>query len=130
MEFLCRLPHLRSLYVRDNPFVSTARGCRKTLVARIPSLAYLDDRPVFGAERSAAEAWCRISPTSFPVSPSKQDVIEKFLGTSTIAQVLAEVAQCFYFGLSHTEHQMIAAPVQKLQCRKLQLRALSNCFEP
>ena len=51
------LPLLRVLYLRGNPAVSAMRGYRKTLIALLPSLNYLDDRPVFETERLCAEAW-------------------------------------------------------------------------
>lgn len=31
--------------------------CRKQLIARIPTLTYFDDRPVFANEREIVEAW-------------------------------------------------------------------------
>ena len=48
---------LSVLYLRGNPAVSAIRGYRKTLIARLPGLNYLDDRPVFETERLCAEAW-------------------------------------------------------------------------
>ena len=33
------------------------RSYRKTVVAALPALTYLDDRPVFELERLCAEAW-------------------------------------------------------------------------
>lgn len=54
---LASLSQLRSLYVKDNPFLEKVQRCRKTLVARIESLAYMDDRPVSEFERKTSEAW-------------------------------------------------------------------------
>ncbi len=51
------LPLLSVLYIRGNPAVSAIRGYRKTLIARLAGLNYLDDRPVFETERLCAEAW-------------------------------------------------------------------------
>ena len=51
------LPVLSVLYLRGNPAVSAMRGYRKTLIAALPGLNYLDDRPVFKTERLCAEAW-------------------------------------------------------------------------
>lgn len=53
------MPNLACLYLTGNPFVSNLRNYRKTLIASIPSLTYLDDRPVFDTERRCAEAWAR-----------------------------------------------------------------------
>jgi hypothetical protein len=55
--FLASLPALRVLYLRGNPCVEQVESYRKSLVARLPHLSFLDDRPVFPAERRAAEAW-------------------------------------------------------------------------
>ena len=51
------LPRLKCLYLRDNPLVSALRCYRKRVVAALPALTYLDDRPVFEVERRCAEAW-------------------------------------------------------------------------
>lgn len=40
-----------------NPIVSNTRHYRKSLIASIKTLSYLDDRPVFELERLCAEAW-------------------------------------------------------------------------
>ena len=52
-------PHLACLYLQGNPVVTKKRYYRKTMIARIPTLKYLDDRPVFPLERQCAEAWSR-----------------------------------------------------------------------
>ena len=57
LDALRRLPHLKCLYLRGNPLVSAARPYRKAVLAALPSLTYLDDRPVFEAERRCADAW-------------------------------------------------------------------------
>lgn len=54
---LQKLPSLCSLYIKDNPVLESIRGSRKILVASLPKLTYLDDRPVFELERVCAEAW-------------------------------------------------------------------------
>jgi len=38
------------------------RHYRKTMITRLKSLKYLDDRPVFDNERRTAEAWSRGGP--------------------------------------------------------------------
>jgi dynein assembly factor 1 len=57
LELLRRLPALRCLYLKGNPAVGTLPSYRKTLIAALPGLTYLDDRPVFEEERRCAEAW-------------------------------------------------------------------------
>lgn len=49
---------LGALYLRGNPAVSAIRSYRKSLIAALPALSYLDDRPIFEVERLCAEAWC------------------------------------------------------------------------
>eukprot|EP01006_Ploeotia_vitrea_P038038 TRINITY_DN66198_c6_g1_i1.p1 TRINITY_DN66198_c6_g1~~TRINITY_DN66198_c6_g1_i1.p1 ORF type:complete len:649 (-),score=382.92 TRINITY_DN66198_c6_g1_i1:35-1981(-) len=59
MRTLEALPNLRCLYLKDNPFViqNRLRPYRKTLVHKLRSLTYLDDRPVLDDERRLAAAW-------------------------------------------------------------------------
>ena len=54
-----QMPHLSVLNLMGNDVVREIRNYRKTLTARIPSLKYLDDRPVFEDDRRIAEAWAR-----------------------------------------------------------------------
>mmetsp|Transcript_10107 Transcript_10107/g.17068 ORF Transcript_10107/g.17068 Transcript_10107/m.17068 type:complete len:512 (-) Transcript_10107:334-1869(-) len=58
-EILVNLPNLAVLYCQGNEFVKKINAYRKTLIARIPSLKYLDDRPVFEEDRRRAEAYAR-----------------------------------------------------------------------
>lgn len=51
------MPKLACLYLQGNPIVSSVRQYRKRMIASVPTLAYLDDRPVFELERVCAEAW-------------------------------------------------------------------------
>ena len=51
------LPELRCLYLRGNEFLNTMRNYRKTLIAALPGLMYLDDRPIFTVERRTVVAW-------------------------------------------------------------------------
>ena len=48
---------LACLYMQGNPVVSSMHQYRKRMIAAIPTLTYLDDRPVFSLERTCAEAW-------------------------------------------------------------------------
>ena len=56
-NFLQELTELRCLYLRGNEFVSSMRNYRKTFIAALPGLTYLDDRPICDVERRAAAAW-------------------------------------------------------------------------
>jgi dynein assembly factor 1, axonemal len=49
---------LRCLYLKGNPVVSAIKNYRKTIVAALPNLQYLDERPVFEDERRLVSAWC------------------------------------------------------------------------
>jgi len=57
LEVLKRMPNLKCLYLQGNPVVSAARHYRKSMIAALKGLSYLDDRPVFELERVCAEAW-------------------------------------------------------------------------
>lgn len=57
LETLKAIPDLRCLYLFGNPVVSRIRFYRKTIISTIPTLTYLDDRPVFENERRCSEAW-------------------------------------------------------------------------
>ena len=59
LEILQGMPNLACLYLHGNPVVTKKRYYRKTMIATIPTLKYLDDRPVFALERQCAEAWSR-----------------------------------------------------------------------
>jgi len=58
-EILQKLPNLRVLYLQNNPVVKKITNYRKTIINAIPSLTYLDDRPVFKDDRRNAEAFAR-----------------------------------------------------------------------
>lgn len=51
------MPHLALLYLQGNPCVRKIKNYRKLLIARIPTLKYLDDRPVFPEDRERAEVF-------------------------------------------------------------------------
>lgn len=57
LDIFKQIPDLRCLYLKGNPVVSNIKNYRKVLISSIPSLTYLDDRPVFEDERKIAEAW-------------------------------------------------------------------------
>ena len=58
-EILVHMPKLAVLYLQNNGVCSKIKNYRKTLIARIPTLKYLDDRPVFVDDRRNAEAFAR-----------------------------------------------------------------------
>jgi dynein assembly factor 1, axonemal len=58
-EILMKMPNLKVLYLFKNPCVKKMTQYRKNLINKIPTLTYLDDRPVFKDDRRTAEAFCR-----------------------------------------------------------------------
>lgn len=52
-----RMKDLKVLYLKGNPVVKMIPNYRKTVIAFLPELKYLDDRPVFVEDRRAAEAF-------------------------------------------------------------------------
>ena len=54
-----KMPNLAVLYLNGNGVTKKIKNYRKTLISRIPTLKYLDDRPVFPDDRRAAEAFAR-----------------------------------------------------------------------
>jgi len=59
VNVLERMPKLAVLYLQGNPVVKKIKFYRKSLIAKLKALKYLDDKPVFEEERLRAEAWCR-----------------------------------------------------------------------
>ena len=57
LDVLKQMPNLSCLYLQGNPVVSKIKNYRKTLIASLPNLRYLDDRPVFENDRRCAEAF-------------------------------------------------------------------------
>jgi len=51
------LPLLSSLKLEGNPIVNKMKSYRKTLILALPRLSSLDSRPIFSADRGAAESW-------------------------------------------------------------------------
>lgn len=58
-EVLVKMPKLSVLYLSGNKCVKKIKDYRKTVIAKIPTLRYLDDRPVFVDDRRNAEAFAR-----------------------------------------------------------------------
>lgn len=58
-EVLAKMPELKVLYLKGNPVVKKIPHYRKTVIAKIPTLSYLDDRPVFRDDRRYAEAFVK-----------------------------------------------------------------------
>ncbi|CAD7958212.1 unnamed protein product [Amoebophrya sp. A120] len=56
-EVLEKMPELKVLYLKGNPVVSAIKSYRKRVIAALPNLSYLDDRPVFKDERRFSEAF-------------------------------------------------------------------------
>lgn len=56
-EILIKMPNLRVLYSNGNEFARKYKNYRKSIIAKIPNLKYLDDRPVFDEDRRRAEAF-------------------------------------------------------------------------
>lgn len=58
-EVLYKMPSLGVLYLHGNPVCRKIDNYRKKIISSIPTLRYLDDRPVFEEDRRRAEAWAR-----------------------------------------------------------------------
>ena len=56
-EIFEKMPNLKVLYLQNNPVTKKIKNYRKTIIAAIPTLTYLDDRPVFKEDRRHAEAF-------------------------------------------------------------------------
>lgn len=50
---------LAVLYLQNNPICKKIPNYRKTLIASLPNLKYLDDRPIFEEDRRYAEAFAQ-----------------------------------------------------------------------
>jgi len=59
LDLLSQMPNLKVLYLKGNDVTKKIKSYRKTVITSIPTLTYLDDRPVFPEERLRAEAWSR-----------------------------------------------------------------------
>lgn len=56
-QIIYKLPNLKVLYLQGNPVCRKIDYYRKKIISDIPTLKYLDDRPVFEEDRRRAEAW-------------------------------------------------------------------------
>ncbi len=57
IDIVSQMESLAVLYLQGNPICKKIPNYRKTLIARLPKLKYLDDRPVFVEERRFAEVF-------------------------------------------------------------------------
>ena len=58
-EIFEKMPNLKVLYLMKNECTKKIKNYRKTIINNIPTLNYLDDRPVFKDDRRTAEAFGR-----------------------------------------------------------------------
>lgn len=58
-EILVKMPNLGVLYSQGNDFQKKISSYRKMIIAKIPTLKFVDDRPVFPEDRRRAEAYAR-----------------------------------------------------------------------
>ena len=58
-QVLAKMPKLAVLYLQGNPVTKSIKNYRKVMITIIPTLKYLDDRPVSEEDRRAAEAFSR-----------------------------------------------------------------------
>lgn len=58
-EILQKMPNLSVVYMQNNGFNKKVSHYRKTLISKIPTLKYIDDKPVFDDEKRFADAWAR-----------------------------------------------------------------------
>jgi dynein assembly factor 1 len=75
-EVLVKMPKLKVLYMQNN---EVAKGklipsYRKTVIAKLSTLTYLDDRPVFVEDRRGAEAYYR---GGIEAERAERDLIKK-----------------------------------------------------
>lgn len=57
--FQTHLPIASVLYLHGNPILRNLKQYRRKMIVGLPSLTYLDERPVFAEERRVVEAWAR-----------------------------------------------------------------------
>ena len=59
LDLFKQIPDLRVLYLQGNPVTKKIKYYRKTITAALPTLKYLDDRPIFPEDRLRAEAFTK-----------------------------------------------------------------------
>jgi len=59
LELLSTLKSLKVLYLKGNDLVNQVSQYRKKIISSLPSLTYLDDRPIFDEEKRLILAWAK-----------------------------------------------------------------------
>lgn len=59
VEFFAKMPTVSVIYLHGNGLSHGMKHYRKNMIVHLPSLTYLDERPVFPDERRSTEAWGR-----------------------------------------------------------------------
>lgn len=72
LEVFKRMPNLRVLYLKGNEFTGKVKCYRKLMIASLPNLTYLDERPVDKNERLQAEAWLKFGPDAEKAERERQ----------------------------------------------------------
>lgn len=57
VSFFAKMPLVSVIYLQGNAITRSLKHYRRHMILQIPSLTYLDDRPVFADERRVVEAW-------------------------------------------------------------------------
>jgi len=73
-EVIHKMPNLKVLYCQNNNFIKHINNYRKMTIVKIPTLLYLDDRPVFPEDRRRAEAFAR---GGLPEERAEMKIIKK-----------------------------------------------------
>jgi len=73
-EVFLKMPVLKVIYLHNNEVTKKIQNYRKTVIAKLPGLTYLDDRPVFADDRRNAEAFHR---GGWDAERAERDVIKK-----------------------------------------------------
>ena len=58
-DYLTKIPNLRVIYLNGNDCVRNIKNYRKTLIAKLKEIRYIDDRPVFDDEKRFALAFAK-----------------------------------------------------------------------
>lgn len=59
VNFFLQLPKVSVIYLQGNSVSHGLKNYRRNMILHLPSLMYLDERPVFADERRVVEAWGR-----------------------------------------------------------------------